>query len=175
VHANPRSASGGLRRKLLSPGGIGAPDGIGKRHGRRGGCNLSISSPRLDEIHGPFCNVLRNTLNLLPDGSATDCFLCTDATDPTAEPWLMHKAEDTRSGYGLDGERLSAHRRAALSWPSRCEDCVNVCHCTLDCPERCVVRDSAPEVPSFRCLVQRLLAEAWILEIGTRSDASQSS
>jgi uncharacterized protein len=43
------------------------------------GCNLVFSGVRMEEIHGPYCDVLRNVLHLTPDGSATACFFCVDS------------------------------------------------------------------------------------------------
>ena len=135
-----------------------------QRAARARGCDLSISGARLDEIHGPFCDVLRDTLHLLPDGAATACFFCTDGRDPDAAPHLIGKWNESRGEYTLDAEAIAAHRRKALALPAPCRDCINVCHCARECPERCAVTDPAPEAPSFRCLVQRRLAETWILE-----------
>jgi oxygen-independent coproporphyrinogen-3 oxidase len=132
-----------------------------QRQARDRGCDLSISGARLDEIHGPFCDVLRDTLHLLPDGSATACFFRTDGRCAGA---TIGKWDEGRDEYTLDAEAIAAHRRKALDAPAWCRDCINVCHCARECPERCAVADPAPEAPSFRCLVQRRLAEAWILE-----------
>ena len=132
-----------------------------QRQARALGCDLSISGARLDEIHGPFCDVLRDTLHLLPDGSATACFFRTDGgcAGATIGNW-----DESHGEYALDAEAIAAHRRKALELPAACRDCINVCHCARDCPERCAVEDPPPETPSFRCLVQRRLAETWVIE-----------
>jgi sulfatase maturation enzyme AslB (radical SAM superfamily) len=74
------------------------------------------------------------------------------------------KWDEARGEYTLDANRIAAHRRKALELPAACRECINVCHCARECPERCAVADAAPETASFRCLVQRRLAEEWILE-----------
>ena len=135
-----------------------------QRKARALGCDLTFSGARLDEIHGPFCNVLRQTLHLLPDGTATACFFCTDGRGAEAAGAAIGRWDEARNEYTLDAERIAAHRRKALEVPEACRDCINLCHCARECPERCAVRDGAPETPSFRCLVQRRLAEEWILE-----------
>jgi oxygen-independent coproporphyrinogen-3 oxidase len=134
---------------------------LAQREAQARGCDLSISGARLDEIHGPYCDVLRDTLHLLPDGTATACFFSTDGRNAEAP---VGKWDETRGEYTLDMERIAAHRRKALELPAWCRDCINVCHCARECPERCAVRDAAPEAPSFRCLVQRSLADTWIME-----------
>lgn len=130
---------------------------------RARGCDLSISGTRLDEIHGPYCDVLRHTLHLLPDGSATACFFCTDGRSAEAAQHRIGGWDEARGEYSLDAEAIAAHRRKALELHPMCRDCVNVFHCARECPERCAVADAPPEEPSFRCLVQRGLAEAWLV------------
>jgi sulfatase maturation enzyme AslB (radical SAM superfamily) len=135
-----------------------------QREARARGCDLSISGARLDEIHGPFCNVLRHALHLLPDGAATACFFCTDGRGASAGGMAIGGWDEMRGEYMLDTERIEAHRRKALEVPALCRDCLNVCHCARECPDGCAVSDAAPEALSFRCLIQRRLAEEWILE-----------
>jgi sulfatase maturation enzyme AslB (radical SAM superfamily) len=135
-----------------------------QREARARGCDLAMSGARLDEIHGPFCDALRHALHLLPDGVATACFFCTDGRSAEAAGMAIGKWDEARGEYTLDANRIAAHRRKALELPAACRECINVCHCARECPERCAVADAAPETASFRCLVQRRLAEEWILE-----------
>lgn len=135
-----------------------------QREARARGCDLAISGARLDEVHGPFCDALSNALHLLPDGTATACFFCTEGREADAAGMAIGRWDDRRGEYTLEAERIAAHRRKALELPAACRECINVCHCARECPERCAVRDAAPETPSFRCLVQQRLAEEWILE-----------
>ncbi len=135
-----------------------------QREAQARGCDLTVSGSRLDEIHGPFCDVLRDALHLLPDGTATACFFCTDGRAADAAGMAVGRWDEARGEYILDAERIADHRRKALELPGACLDCVNVCHCARECPERCTVRDAAVQTPSFRCLIQRRLAEEWILE-----------
>ena len=136
-----------------------------QREARARGSDLAFAGARLDEIHGPFCDTLRQTLHLLPDGVATACFLRTNGDDAEAAGVAIGKWDETRGEYALDAARIAAHRRKALALPAVCRECVNVCHCARDCPDACAVTDAAPVAPSFRCLVQRRLAERWILEM----------
>ena len=135
-----------------------------QREARARGCDLAFAGARRDEIHGPFCDTLRQTLHLLPDGVATACFLRTNGRDAEAAEVAIGKWDEERGEYTLDAGRIDAHRRKALDLPAACRECVNICHCARDCPEGCAVMDAAPTAPSFRCLVQRRLAERWILE-----------
>jgi len=134
-----------------------------QREARARGCDLGFAGARIDEIHGPFCDALRHALHLLPDGVATACFFCTDGRGAEAAGMAIGRWDEARGEYTLDADRIAAHRRKVLELPVACRDCINVCHCARECPERCAVADAAPETPSFRCLVQRRLAEEWIL------------
>lgn|GEM_PF-1500420 len=126
-------------------------------------CDLTYAGARLDEIHGPYCDVLRNVLHLLPDGSATPCFFDTDGNE-TAERSRIGHFDAACGEYLLDWERIASHRKAAAELPPACVDCLTAYHCAGDCPERCRVTGAPGETPSFRCLIQKRLAEAWILE-----------
>lgn len=44
------------------------------------GVPLIYAGTRIHECHGPFCNVLRNVLNLVPGDVVTACFKCNRAT-----------------------------------------------------------------------------------------------
>lgn len=142
-----------------------------QREARARGCDLSFAGARLDEIHGPFCDVLRDTLHLLPDGTATACFFATDGRAAEAAGLAIGKWDEPRGEYTLDMDRIAAHRRKALDLPAACRACIAACHCARECPEHCAVTGAAPETPSFRCLVQRQLAEEWILEAAGTSGA----
>ena len=135
-----------------------------QREARTCQCDLAFAGSRLDEIHGPYCHALRDVLHVLPDGTATACFLHTDGRAAEAAGMAIGSWDDARGEFTLDTERIAAIRRKALELPTVCRECVNAFHCARECPERCAVTDAAPEAPSFRCLVQRRLAEEWILQ-----------
>jgi radical SAM protein with 4Fe4S-binding SPASM domain len=128
-----------------------------QKEARARGCDVSFSGARLDELHGPYCDVLRDTLHLLPDGSATACFFATGAS------FKIGRWDEAEGEFLLDPEQIAAHRRKTAQIPERCQDCLNAYHCARECPEGCAA--TARSGPGgFRCLVQRRLAEAWILE-----------
>jgi anaerobilin synthase len=134
------------------------------------GCRLELSGVRLDEIHGPFCNVLRNVLHLTPDGTATACFLSTDGRSPRDEPFRIGERGATGE-FVMDTARMRGIQARALELPARCHDCVNIHHCARDCPEVCPVVEPDRErfeAAGFRCRVQQQVAETWILDIADR-------
>ena len=140
-----------------------------ERAARQLGCELRLSGVRLDEIHGPYCNVLRDVLHLTPDGSATACFLCTDGREPDNASMVMGRLDPSTGAFVIDEARVAAMRHRALRIPARCHECVNVHHCVRECPEVCPVaggEDDPQRAGGFRCRIQKLLAETWIRDAG---------
>lgn len=141
------------------------------------GCKLTFSGVRLDEIHGPYCSLLRNVLHLTPDGKVTACFFCTDCRQSGAYGLVVGDWDNTKQEFVLDADQIASHRRKASLIPAFCHECLNIYHCTRACPEVClattpsqidstqVFASPSEETPGFRCLVQRQLAEIWILEL----------
>jgi len=136
-----------------------------QREARRRGCDLRFAGVALDELHGPYCNVLQDALHLLPDGAVTACFFLAEGGLAGSHPLIVGRWDGQKGEITLDAGRIAAHRHAALAIPARCRDCINVFHCARECPERCMVHDAplAGE-PGFRCVLEQRLAEEWILE-----------
>jgi sulfatase maturation enzyme AslB (radical SAM superfamily) len=134
-------------------------------------CSLGYSGVRLDEIHGPYCDVLRDTLLVGAGGMAYACtFRVGDRHAVVGRP-----GGDGR--YALDRGRIAALRGAAGAIPSDCETCINAYHCARMCPAFCHAR-SAPLCGSdgaFRCLVSRLLAVMWVLDAASRLGSTYGS
>ncbi|MEZ5397869.1 MAG: hypothetical protein R2724_34590 [Bryobacterales bacterium] len=138
-----------------------------EKRARELGSELKMSGVRLDEIHGPYCNILRDVLHLTPDGSATACFLSTDGREPGTASMTIGQLESPGGNFRLHEERITAFRHQATRIPARCHDCVNVYHCVRECPEVCPVVDQEEDSRKeggFRCRVQKQLAEHWILQ-----------
>lgn len=134
---------------------------------RQLGCDLQVSGVRPDEIHGPYCNPLREVLQLTPDGVATACFLSTGSGDPEDAVMALGRLDPTTGEFVIDQERARMLRQRAARVPSRCEACVNIYHCARDCPDVCVITaDPAEEQrEGFRCRVQKLLGQHRIREM----------
>ena len=139
------------------------------------GCALSFSGVRTDEIHGPYCDVLRNVLRLTPDGAATACFFSTGSHDPAGRQLQIGKVDETTGEFSLDMDRIDTFRQEAGAIPSGCRKCINSNSCTRACPDHCsILHDRWPNrIPcphqridsaEFRCSVHQKLALAWILK-----------
>jgi sulfatase maturation enzyme AslB (radical SAM superfamily) len=131
---------------------------------RERGCDLQVSGVRLDEIHGPYCNPLRDVLQLTPDGVATACFLCTGSGDADESTMALGRFDQATRTFRIDYQKAAALRRRAARIPARCEQCINVLHCARDCPDVCVITaDPAQEEHGgFRCRVQKRLGHEWL-------------
>ena len=145
-----------------------------QRKARSAGCDLSFSGVRMEEIHGPYCDVLRNVLHLTPDGAATACFFCVDSNEQGFSKLQTGRYNESPGLFDLYHERISAHKDRAAKIPDYCRDCINAFHCARSCPDACVVfeaerTDNAGEANEkkaieFRCLVQKGLGAAWLLQ-----------
>ena len=148
---------------------------------REQGILLMSSGSRPDSIHGPYCHVFRDTLNLVPGGVATACFEVTDAVQ-VKEKGVTIGAMNRETGcFEIDHSRVQELRRRLGVIPANCAGCFNRYHCVRECPDRCPLDDNTrfgdgtPE-PGFRCRVQKALAYAilretaeslWSAKVGT--------
>jgi len=127
---------------------------------RAHGCELHTSGARPGDIHGPYCNPLRNVVQVGPDGSVSACFLDAGSRAP-GDARLELGRMGTQSGeLKIDGRRAAELRRNAAAIPAHCEACVNIYHCARGCPEVCLATavDRSGGQEGFRCRVQRGLA-----------------
>jgi oxygen-independent coproporphyrinogen-3 oxidase len=135
-----------------------------QRRARDLGCVLELAGSRPDELHGPFCNPLRDVLQLFPDGTVGACFL---GPDGSGGDTLIGRWDEEAGEVRLDADRIADIRRLTWAIPPACHDCPAALHCARGCPEVCPLRRQASDAPGaagFRCRVQRLLVEAWLIE-----------
>ncbi len=136
-----------------------------ERVARARGIPLHLAGVRPDDPHGPFCNPLRASLQMTPDGGFSACFRCSRALAPVSKPWRIGSWNRATARCELDAARIADFQRAGMRRPPRCAGCPAVEHCAGDCPDRCVAdNDWETAPPGFRCMVQRGLVEHWIAE-----------
>lgn len=131
------------------------------------GCNLNLSGARPEEIHGPYCNILRNVLQITPDGGITGCFLGTNSHDAMGKEMFLGRIATESNPLIMDMSHIAELRRNALRIPAKCWSCVNIYHCVRDCPEDCPVsgeQNDSPNRTGFRCQVYQQLTEHWIYQ-----------
>ncbi len=125
------------------------------------GVPLSFSGSRPGEVHGPYCHVFRQVLNLVPGGVATACFKITRAED-ARERGLAIGAWRENGCFDLDIARVDGLRQRLGMLPGACAECFNRYHCARACPDHCPLDSPAGGIEGFRCRVQRWLTEAVI-------------
>jgi pyruvate-formate lyase-activating enzyme len=173
-------------------GRTGPPTGLETRHAsefvagflaarsvaREYGVPLTTSGTRPSSLHGPFCHLFRNVINLVPgsgDGRgavATVCFKLTDAAS-VCQAGAAIGAMDPESGhFEIDELRLQRLRRRLDVKLAACDECFNFYHCARQCPDVCPLDTNPGQVPSnepgFRCRVQMGLASAVLQETAAR-------
>ncbi|MGQ9600187.1 MAG: radical SAM protein [Anaerolineae bacterium] len=143
------------------------------------GIPLSCSGSRPAAIHGPYCHLFRQVLNLVPGdrqgprtGVATACFKTPDARSAW-ERGVAVGARDPKTGrFEIDSERVRWLRQKLDARPNRCLSCFNRYHCAGDCPDRCPLdsnsRSADEQGGGFRCRVQRAIVAATLNEQAAR-------
>lgn len=127
---------------------------------------LSFSGCRPREVHGPYCHVFRQVLNLVPGGAATACFKITTAKD-AQQRGVAIGAPLKDASFTIDSARVDELRQRLGALPPACADCFNRYHCARGCPDYCPL-DGADGVGSFRCRVQKSLTEAMLEKAAQR-------
>ena len=125
---------------------------------RAAGVRWSNSGSRPAELHGAYCHVFRQVLNLIPGGQATACFRLSRPAE--LHPLDMQIGSLSNERYTLDPARVQALRQRLNRLPEPCQTCFNQFHCTHGCPDHCLAEAAIDQLPEFRCQVSQLLALA---------------
>lgn len=129
------------------------------------------SGSRPAEIHGPYCNVFRGVLNLVPGGVATACFKTVTIGQARAHSLAIGAMDPVSGCFSLDHKRIPSMRQALHHPPAKCTGCFNRYHCARDCPDSCPLNSTLP-VSNFRCRVQQKLTMIRLLEMATEMRTS---
>ncbi len=123
---------------------------------KRDGHNVTFSGSRIREIHGRYCQVFRQVLHAVPPKGYSPCFV------------LSSENEVKQRFQEFDPEDASDLDLLQSGDPA-CESCFNRFHCARGCPDVCPALPGAPrDAGTFRCRVNRTLAETELLEIAER-------
>lgn len=143
--------------------------------GRSRGVPVTTSITRPDSVYGPYCNVPRRVLNLVPGDIATGCFLESRPEGMTRRGVVVGSLDQTSGEFRLEGDNIRTLSARYATRYATCTDCLCSHQCTRGCPDRCVLESPAmlPDREGgsggFRCAVNRLLLEATIRELVDRS------
>jgi uncharacterized protein len=126
------------------------------------------SGSRPQEIHGPYCQILRQVLNLIPGDVATTCFKTSRASE-AREAGVQIGQQQADSSFGLDQSQVEWLRSVLAPVPERCRDCFNQYHCGRDCPDLCPLDSQPTPSSTFRCQVQKQLTQTHLLTLAHRA------
>ena len=132
------------------------------------GVKWLASGSRPAEVHGAYCHVWRDVLNLTPEGAATACFALVQAEDARERGVDLGGWEGASGRFTLDQGRVEAVRRALGREPQEeCLTCFNRYSCVRQCPETCLL-DAQARTCGFRCRVQALMTDRLIQRTAER-------
>jgi sulfatase maturation enzyme AslB (radical SAM superfamily) len=109
---------------------------------------------RLEEIHGTYCDVLRNTLRLTSDGLTRNCFCyMNDGLN------FITGITDYNSGKFELKDNIGSIKEKSNETPMECHQCINIFHCSRGCPDFCLHDEnlSTKRLNPFRCKFHQLL------------------
>jgi radical SAM protein with 4Fe4S-binding SPASM domain len=125
------------------------------------GVKWLTSGSRPWETHGPYCNVFRDVLQLVPGGSAVHCFKVTETSNEVAQTSI---GQPQKSHFVIDQQQTQRLRRQlSRDWPT-CHSCFNRFHCARGCPDLCLL-DEQQSGTSLRCDLLKGLATAHIQSV----------
>lgn len=144
---------------------------------RRFSQNLGISwitsGSRLGWIHGPYCQVYRSVVNLIPGDQMTACFKLSQARDDRR---IIGSFDPSSQELRIDGKAFYSFILYQAEISRSCPGCFNRFHCVRACPDVCPIVDKAEPgrlQEGFRCRVQKALAQALLLERADELMANQ--
>jgi uncharacterized protein len=139
------------------------------------GISVTTSITRADAVYGPYCNVLRKVLNLVPGDLATGCFLDSRLDEIGRRGAHMGSLDAVRGVFHLEASRIRSLIARCSKRPAGCDDCMCSHQCTYGCPDVCMLvaspssRGPGGAQGSFRCLVNRMLMERIVLGAADRA------
>lgn len=139
--------------------------------GKRIGCEVRTSCCRIEQIHGPYCDILRNTLLLAADGSAYPCTFCLGEQYRSAVK--IGSLDKMTNTFLLDHDKISSFRQRAARSMRKCKECINAYHCARECPDECYIAGTRGQA-DFRCRVAKRLSVAWILQAARLAQSEQA-
>jgi sulfatase maturation enzyme AslB (radical SAM superfamily) len=136
---------------------------VARRLAAGAGVRWLTSAARPAEIHGPYCNTLRDVIQVVPGGAAVACFKTSTAGQ--AADRCIGRFERASSRFELDEAGIPALNSLAAAIPAACQTCFARFHCTHGCPDLCLL-DTQSSGGEFLCHSVQLLLAA---ELETRA------
>ena len=139
-----------------------------REKGKAVGVRVTTSITRPSEIYGPYCNVLRQVLNLVPGNVGTACFLESRPKKISARGLDTACFNPQIKEIQIHEERVRSLVHKCSRRPAGCDTCLCSFQCTYGCPDRCILDYSSRTVTpqwmtgSFRCRVNKILLDTFI-------------
>lgn len=165
IHVEPVYTGGRTGAGSFSPDAADAYHAAfleGRAVARGFGIPWKASGSRPGEIHGSFCQVFRNVLNLTPEGTATACFKYSRVEEVAQHGMAVSAWQVGEQKFSLDTGRAAELCEILSQESAQCMECFNRYHCARHCPDSCSA--GQPVQDSFRCRTQALLANQLIIE-----------
>jgi radical SAM protein with 4Fe4S-binding SPASM domain len=118
------------------------------------GSSYTYSGVRMEEIHGTYCDSLRNNLRLTSDGLTRNCFCFMND-----EPAFITGNLDRKTGNFELSDAINCLKAKNSEIPQECFNCINVFHCSRGCPDFCISEagKSTLKLNRFRCRLHQLI------------------
>lgn len=138
----------------------------GKEIARRHGIEWKTSGSRPGEIHGPYCQILRDVLQILPGSGASTCFKTGTVDEAQTQETLIGQLDPASGKFVINHPYIQSLRYRLAADAPQCGECFNRYHCARTCPDDCPLME-ALLFPSFRCTVQKMLVTAELQQAAT--------
>ncbi len=126
---------------------------LAKKYASEMGGSYTFSGVRIGEIHGTFCDSLRDNIRLTPDGLTRNCF-CFMKDHPD---FITGKIDHPSMKYELSGSVNQLKVKNSII-PEDCYQCINVFHCSRGCPDFCINgAENNARLNPFRCRLHQLI------------------
>jgi uncharacterized protein len=145
---------------------------IAKAHGSQ----WKMSGSRINEVHGGYCNILRQALNLVPGDAATACFKLANAEKAKRAGLSIGRFDSATRIFVLDDAYIR-FLRAGYTRPAACEYCLIAYQCTHNCPNVCpLVKQAEEQTPDgdILCKILRKTVNQQIISLGRTLEVSST-
>ncbi|MCB0586589.1 MAG: radical SAM protein [Phaeodactylibacter sp.] len=142
---------------------------------RRLGANLSFAGIRLNELHGAFCDITRNTLRLASTGDLVSCFMNVEGRASNLLDTNIGRYDKGSGQLVFNKGKIEKLKEKAAFLPEECRACLNIYHCSRGCPDYCppaagASREQEHPLNEFRCRIHQAIALHQIQEEAMKLD-----